>query len=95
MVTVTFEEIVEISLKSVGAPIPEIKDNGAPNAKEWAADAFENPVPIKISHIGIENILEKSKMTILHDHFKITVCQVRKPKGRSAGSIWTKTQVTK
>jgi len=54
-----FEEIVEISLKSVGAPLPEIKDDGAPDSKEWAKDAFENPVPIKISHVGIENILEK------------------------------------
>jgi len=52
-----FEETVEVSLKSVGAPLPEIKDNGHPDAKEWANDTFENPVPIKISHVGMENIL--------------------------------------
>ena len=52
-----FEETVEVSLKSVGAPLPEIKDDGVPDAKEWAKDTFENPVPIKISHIGMENVL--------------------------------------
>ena len=54
------EEIVETSVKSVGAPLPPIKaDGSSPDSEAWAKSSFKNPVPVKIKLVGIQNIFNE------------------------------------
>ena len=48
-----FESIVETTVKSVGAALPEVGENGStPDSEEWAKRAIENPVPTKVDLTG-------------------------------------------
>jgi len=56
----TFKQTVETTVKSIGAALPALKDDDkTPDAQEWAKSSFENPVPVKITLVGIEHLLNE------------------------------------
>ena len=57
-----FDRLVETTVSSVGAPLPSsISDETGPDPSEWAKNVAENPVPIKLSYVSIEKILENKE----------------------------------
>merc|ERR1712008_466664 len=54
-----FDKLVETTVSSVGAPLPSSSNDGTgPDPAEWAKNVAENPVPIKLSLVSIEIILD-------------------------------------
>ena len=58
-----FDRLVETTVSSVGAPLPSSSSDGnGPDPAEWAKNVAENPVPIKLSYVSIEKILENKEL---------------------------------
>ena len=81
-----FDKLVETTVSSVGAPLPSSSNDGTgPDPAEWAKNVAENPVPIKLSLVSIERILdnkefvdllkcknyETAHVDTLRDHFRL------------------------
>ena len=80
-----FDKLVETTVSSVGAPLPSSSDEAGPDPAEWAKNVAENPVPIKLSLVSIESILdnrefvdklkcknyETAHVETLRDHFRL------------------------
>merc|ERR1712008_573662 len=61
-----FDKLVETTVSSVGAPLPLSSSDGTgPDPAEWEKNVSENPVPIKLSLVSIERILDNKEFVDL------------------------------